>query len=400
LAAYATASLGFGGTRPAKAIFYTLAAGWCAVVVSSRFWLVRLPIGWTGSRVGPWFRAAEWVALSVVLTLALGESSLRLWACLSGTSLIEDAALDAYRLTPGQDYGLGLHGNSLGYPGPDFRRQKTPGLKRIAALGSSFAIGPAVAFKDNYLTQLEKRLANVEVYNFGVSGACPREFCQVLNQHVWPFDPDLILVSIFVGHDLTEALPLPRYLDPRRHAIYIFLTREPRHAQPDWIAQRLAEGVLSVEEFRKVEARRLAVCLKTAPPGLEKKWQQALAALEQIVDDCRKHQVPLAAVLIPDEYQVSPNVLAGALATAGVDAGAVDLALPQERLLNFFGAHDVPCLDLRPAFLGVHDTYALRNTHWNERGNHLAAEQIAQWLGKWIPEEVISSGDAPPRRVP
>jgi hypothetical protein len=40
----------------------------------------------------------------------------------------------------------------------------------------------------------------------------------------------------------------------------------------------------------------------------------------------------------------------------------------------------VPCLDLQPAFAATPDTYAPRDTHWNARGNRLAAEHIAAWL--------------------
>ena len=94
---------------------------------------------------------------------------------LGGGSLLVSSTLDAHRLTPGRDYGDGLRGNSLGYPGREFRCAKGQGVCRIAALGDSFALGPAVPFTDNYLTQLEKTLPGVEVYNFGVSGAGPGE---------------------------------------------------------------------------------------------------------------------------------------------------------------------------------------------------------------------------------
>jgi hypothetical protein len=114
--------------------------------------------------------------------------------------------------------------------------------------------------------------------------------------------------------------------------------------------------------------------------AMEKKWQKALRELDRITAECRKRGICLAVVLIPDEFQVNPGVLGDALRQSGLAREEIDLDLPQRRLLEFFGQHGVPCLDLLPAFRDVHDTYAPWDTHWNVKGNHLAARHIAQWL--------------------
>jgi hypothetical protein len=192
-------------------------------------------------------------------------------------------------------------------------------------------------------------------------------------------------VSVFVGNDITEALPAPRNLDPRGHALYLLCERgwrvarerTRRHGQ---IADRLALPPLSEETYREVEARRLAVCLTPPSAAMEKKWQRALGYLERLVADCRTRRVAVAFMLIPDEFQVNPAVLDRAVRDAGVDRAAVDLELPQRRLSAFCREHRIPCLDLLEAFRGEPDTYAPRDTHWNVRGNRLAAEHIAAWL--------------------
>src|SRR5262249_38722881 len=154
-----------------------------------------------------------------------------------------------------------LRGNNLGYPGRDFEPQRQPGLLRIAALGDSFAVGPAVPFADNYLSLLDKSLCGVEIYNFGVSGAGPREYLALLRRDVWPQQPDLVLVSVFVGNDITETLATPRYLDPRQHALYLLaergwrLLRERYRQEPslDGATAQRAVTRLSPETFREVE---------------------------------------------------------------------------------------------------------------------------------------------------
>ena len=81
---------------------------------------------------------------------------------------------------------------------------------------------------DNYLTLLEKRLAGVEVYNFGVASAGPREYLSILRRDVWTYQPDLVLASVFVGNDITETLATPRHLDPQQHALYLLCHRSWR----------------------------------------------------------------------------------------------------------------------------------------------------------------------------
>jgi len=329
----------------------------------------------------------ELLGVNLALTLALGEVTLRSFAACTGQSWLLQNSLDSYRLQPGRDYGAGLRGNALGFPGPEFERQKRQGVLRIAALGDSFAVGPAVAFEDNYLTLLGKALPHAEVYNIGVSGTGPREYRLLLSQHVWEYNPDLVLVSIFVGNDVTEWLATPRQMDPRQSALYAFLHRGwrmlrersrqiPSNAEP---ADRFRSEGLSPETFCEIEGRRLAICLAERLPGLEQKWQRALGYLEQMIEDCRGRQVPIAIVLIPDEFQVNPGVLAEALDAARLSRSDVDLALPQRRLRAFCADRDVPCLDLLPIFAGKTDTYAPRDTHWNKQGNYLAARSLAAW---------------------
>ncbi len=380
--AYVVTSLTCGGTWPARLVFEGLAAGWALLL----YFAGRVTHG------HPRFlRVLEMVATNLAFALVLAEAGLRLGAACTGRSPLIHHELDAYRLVPGADYGAGLKGNRLGYPGNDFETAKRPSVFRIAALGDSFAVGPTVPFRENYLSRLEQEIPGVEVYNFGVSGTGPREYEAILRHDVWPFQPDLVLVSIFVGNDVTEILATPRHLDPRCHALYLLFERAGRLIREHWrqdhsaataspAARRLAPG-LSPATFREVEARRLAVCR----PGtaLEKKWRSALVYLDRIIGACRRRQVPVGFVLIPDEFQVNPSVLADALQDARLSRGAIDLALPQRRFQDFFAERRVPCLDLLPRFQAHPATYTPHDTHWNVEGNRLAAAAIGPWLSSF-----------------
>jgi hypothetical protein len=373
---YAAVVLALGGTAAASPALVAALTVWSALLAAAARYRLAMQRG----------RWLDLVATNVALTLLLAEAALRALAACAGTPLLVRADLDAHRLQPGHDYGAGLVGNRLGYPGAELPSARTPGVQRIVALGDSFAVGPAVPFADNYLTRLAAE-TGAEVGNFGVSGAGPREYLAVLERDGWRVQPDLVLVSVFVGNDITEPLPGPRRLDPRRHALYLFAHRAWRLLRENWRADgapagpdRLTRPALTPTTFREVEARRLAVCLKRSSSGLDKQWQQALRDLEGIITACRQRGVRVAVVLIPDEFQVNPTVLDDALRTAGRSREEVDLELPQRRLAEFCRLRGVPCLDLLPAFRATADTYAPRDTHWNVRGNHLAAQEIARWL--------------------
>lgn len=386
---YAVVALTLGGRPGAPVVFRAAALLWLCVLAVGWRLALRHPDAASRSKA---LAVLELIASNLALTLLLGETSLRALAAWGGNTLLLSSGLDAHRLSPGQDYGAGLRGNALGYPGPDIAPDKMPGVVRIAALGDSFAVGPAVSFADNYLTLLQQSLPAVEVCNFGVSGAGPREYRAVLARDGWPLRPDLVLVSVFVGNDITESLPVPRYLDPRGHALYLLCQRGwrlacERRRQPvsGPVPDRLGALALSEETFRAIEARRLVVCLTPPSSGLEAKWRRALGHLDHLIADCRSRGAPVAFVLIPDEFQVNAAVLAQALRDAKVERSAFDLDLPQRRLRAFCAARAVPCLDLLPVFRQAPDSYALRDTHWNVRGNRLAAAALADWLRDRLP---------------
>jgi hypothetical protein len=375
---YATVVLTVGGTPLARPMLYGLGGLWLALLAlgSARYCL-------------PWLSWVEVAATNVAVTLVLGELALRLWAGATGGSPLVRANLEVYRLVPGRDYGSGLYGNKLGYPGPELAAKKDPNILRIAALGDSFSVGPAVPFADNYLTRLAQELLDSEIGNFGVSSAGPPEYLEILERDVWSVQPDVVLVGVFVGNDITESLPRPRRLDPRHHALYLLCQRGWKVARATLLSSgapapapsdRLAAPALSPTIFREVEARRLAICLKETSPSMEKKWRIALDDLDGIVGACKRRGVALAVVLIPDEFQVNNLVLQDALADSETTLEHLDLEGPQRRLALFFKERNVPCLDLLPAFRKVPNTYALCDTHWNVVGNHLAAREIAAWL--------------------
>ena len=391
----AATALLMGGARHDQLLFrVALAASTIVLCVAS--WLLR-----DSSQPG-WLRSIELIFFNLAVFLMLGEASLRLLNVYSPKALLLPRVLDSFRLEPGRDYGAGLRGNRLGYPGPDHPLQKTVNVYRVAALGDSFAIGPAVAYEDNYLSRLQQALPALELLNFGVAGTGPREYLEILQTHALAFKPDLVLVSFFVGNDVTEALAVPRGLDPRQFLLYLAAERGlrllNRPAQHSDGADRLAGAGFSESQFLDIEARRLEVCRSPEPEILKKKWERALARMDAIVQMCAAAGARCAVVLIPDEFQVDAGVREAARMRAGLTEADLEMDGPQKRLRDFLADRDTPCLDLLPVFQQNQNSYAPRDTHWNARGNHLAAEAIARWLSVegLVPVNRLASAPPPP----
>lgn len=379
VALYLLCSFTLGGRENAKPVF-ALALGGLTVALC---WCKRRR---AQSPCPRWLRALELIGVNVALTVVLGELGLRALSAVRGRSPLVENSVDAQLLVPGRDYGRGLHGNALGFPGPDFPLSRRPNVARVAVLGDSFAVGPAAPYEDNFLVRTEREIEGVEILNFGVSGTGPREYLTVLRRHVWAFEPDVVVVCFFIGNDVTETLATPRHLNPRQSQVLLFLQRAYLAATRSSALPGLgaAAATMSDETFASVEARRLEVCLRAPQAGLEKKWRAALGYLDAIGAECRDRRAILSIVLIPDEFQTNPSVLRQASMRAGRTTVQLDLEAPQRKLKAFCAERGWPCLDLLPALRGKSDAYAPRDTHWNSEGNRLAARELTPWLAALV----------------
>lgn len=367
--------------------------------------LVQRLVAWSQTR---WFKLLDLAVGNLVLLAILLELGLRGLALWTGQDALLFNRTTGYRLKPGV-YENGLRANSLGFADEEWTKQKRSGVVRIAALGDSFSAGTAVAYKENYLTRLETELGNVDVCNFGVCGTGPREYEQLLKTLVWDYQPDLVLVPIFIGNDITEWIATPELLKfhPDALCIEVLARRTYRLLREQW--RQSAEGQstdyrmgrgpqFSERTYLELTAGRLVVCRKQGTRTDEERWDKVRHHLERLIADCRGHHVPVVVVLIPDEFQVNDDLRQKALSVRGWSASDLDLLLAQRRLAEFCRQHAVPCLDLHPRMAEQGATAHLRNDgHWNVHGHHVAANTIAGWLQAEFPERFQSQASA---RVP
>ncbi|MEX2207666.1 MAG: hypothetical protein WEF50_15680 [Myxococcota bacterium] len=337
-----------------------------------------------------WLRRAtrplDVLSVNLALLLVLTEAGARVVQALAPSPLLvppnakAENAMGAQLLPPGSVY-RGFPVNSLGFVDEEFRRARAPGVGRIAALGDSFAVA-AVPYRENFLTLLDDLLdrdGRWEVMNFGVSGVSPREYLHVYRTQARFFDPDLVLLCFFIGNDFRELRPSSLL---HGGSLYFFaLVRRlwAMSAEPKFTRDRTDS--LGEDTFRKVELQRVRLAARDLDRDTERRYPATFRQLREIAMELGPR---LRLVIIPDEYQVNPELLPELLGSAEA-AAAYDVEQPSRRLREFLDGDRIPYLDLlEPLRAAEADgrTYIPNNTHWNARGNRVAAEAISRWLGE------------------
>ena len=108
------------------------------------------------------------------------------------------------------EFSYDLNINSLGLRGAEITREKPAGVRRIAVLGDSFVWGIGASDAELFTTQLEQRIPNSQVLNFGVAGYGTVQY-QLLTEQVLSLDPDAVVVGFCLGSDFTDSVFWRRY---------------------------------------------------------------------------------------------------------------------------------------------------------------------------------------------
>jgi len=374
-------------------------------------------LAWSSfARRSRWLRAADMVAMNALVFLLLGEAGIRVVAAVRpaplfmapGTTELDFIA--ANRATPGRRR-LDIPINARGYFDQEFLPRERRTRPMVLAIGDSFSTG-VVPHSAHYTTVAENELGGVDVYNLGVSAIGPREYLYLWQNEGRSLQPDLLVVALFVGNDLSdgavEAKPL-EWRDPQSSLLCRTLYRswlvfdetrrmkarargndgiddstgaaeESSFDEPAWIDDpRLEPPTFSTERFFGIErGRALSICR----PGSSERFNRFFACLQRLIDAAG--ETPLVFVLIPDEFQVEDPLWEEILKTC---SDRLHRDLPQQRILAWLAPRGVPCLDLLPALRslpveadGLRHAYHLQDTHFNARGNRRAGEALATFL--------------------
>jgi hypothetical protein len=140
---------------------------------------------------------------------------------------------------------------------------------------------------------------------------------------------------------------------------------------------RLRGDSTEARRYHKIERRRMGVCATGSQASWEPGWQITRERLARIKELAAPR--PVVVFLIPDEFQVDPELRQAVLERYELDAADYDWEAPQRRLTALADELGLEWVDpLEPMRAATEPVYIPFDSHWNARGNRLGAELLAE----------------------
>ncbi len=342
--------------------------------------------------------------------------------------------------------------NCAGLRDREHAQAKPPNTFRIALIGDSYAEALQVPLEDTFWVVMEQKLQDcpvcgerkVEVINFGVSGYGTAQELITLQQQVWAYEPDMVLLAVTTNNDITDnsrALKktdeIPYYvlrdgqlmLDDSFLSTRAFRLRNSLlNRTGRWIRDnlRVIQAIHQAQHGIKtrLDARRAGVPARAAPmnaaslasvnqqatepvgqtqgaelgadnliyrPPPDEVWQDAWRVTEALLlrmrAEVNAHGAQFVVVTLSNGIQVYPD--AQARQAFAQKLGVPDLLYPDLRIKALCEQAGIPVLTLAPQlqlYADEHKVFLhgfgpdIGNGHWNQTGHHVAGEMIAQQL--------------------
>lgn len=310
--------------------------------------------------------------------------------------------------------------NSRGFRTEEYTGRRDPDGFRLLALGDSFTFSSGgVPWRYGWPEVLEDLLdresrRSVEVFALGVPGVGPR-----FEKRLWELEgrrlrPDLVVLAFFVGDDFLEepgidskisgVPPLLRVCTTCRLARNLWRIEQERQRVGGWpeleteapedrppgteIEAYLSKydplrPTFSEKSYLLLEWERSRICRPAHREEFDRMFRATTAVIRDLHHSVRRQRARFLVLIIPDEYQIDPDLRRRMMEAHGSSHGQLSVGLPQRRLREFLEREEIPYLDLLPVLrrAGLSERqYRLQDTHWNIEGNRTAARALASDL--------------------
>ncbi|MEE2708821.1 MAG: SGNH/GDSL hydrolase family protein [Gemmatimonadota bacterium] len=268
--------------------------------------------------------------------------------------------------------------------------------------------GIGVEFNNNFAQILENRLNNLpqslsyECINLSIVGRSPRGYLEILKNFGVHYNPDILLVGLFVGNDILESyIPETSYTlkfkikswQPSRWFLVKYLTIAHLVLSESTVADQLLTKstirhrdesipIFSPRTFIDLEAYRsrmyrpdLQYLLKD-PRGIDQ-YQTMFTALEKIAQICQDRNIELYLIIIPDQFAVDEVLRNEVIMDKKIDPQKIDLTLPNNKIRAFCRVENVNVLDFTDFLMernNKQNQFLIRDTHLNSQGHLSLAE--------------------------
>ena len=362
---------------------------------------------------GPWRTRLDFVLFNLALAVLLCELALRLTAAVAPSPLFSQPDLGSWqfmerlRLEPGRIV-RGFPANQGGHYDEEFVPRSDDEVL-VSVVGDSFSVGTVHHLL--HYTTVSEELCGMRFDNYGVSGIGAREYRALALHAMLPERPDALIVSLFLGNDLALepmlsvsanralrawldrdnllAYQVPYRLRRMREAGEATVGEEPRlhtleevQAAHPWVLDPSLEvSPRSLASHLEIEVHRAwSICRQLDS------YEPLMEILLELEAACTAAGAEFGVMLIPDEFQVEEPLWERVL-TQREGADQLERFRAQRELSTRLEAAGIAHLDLLPALRaqpvgpdGWRHLYHLGDTHFNARGNRVAAEQLAPFV--------------------
>ncbi len=341
----------------------------------------------------------------------------------TGVSYIPDAS--GWQTSEGRAY---ISINREGFRDRDHEIHKPPGTLRIAVLGDSFTAAVQVSLESTYWSVLERELAklvadrypDVEVMAFGVGGYGTAQQYLLLQNQVWKYSPDIVVLAVCTGNDLRDNLRAlsgksyvpyfhyvgehlvldDRFLESEGYLIrqswssravvrlsrYSRLVQLANQARLSLARRRTRQRITQTTERELIDEFGLGTELYIPPESelLEEAWKVTEGILVRMYEEVYQHNARFMIVTLSNGIQVHPN--SQRREELQIALGVEDLFYPERRIASLADERAMDVLNLAPFLQRYADETGyylhgfeghLGGGHWNEKGHRLAGEIMA-----------------------
>ncbi len=269
-----------------------------------------------------------------------------------------------------------------------------PGLTHadIAALGDSFIIGGGGTSEAGLVTNLLAQKLGVSVVNLGQPAYGPQQELAVLRRYAGPYHPSTVLWAFYEGNDLADALayePLREVWPHPLDAAHVFWNRAFLTNAARAVTRLLRAPVESPLASKRSGTLRdgqrmwFPQSMEALADGDLRGIELTRRTLVNAYEWCADRGARLVVVFIPNKFRVY-----GDLCTFPPDSECHRWRpnqLPEYlKAVASSVSKDVGYIDLTPGFLERARAGAMLyypdDSHWNDAGNHAAAEILAEML--------------------
>jgi len=268
---------------------------------------------------------------------------------------------------------------------------------RILGLGDSFAFGHGVELEESFLYITEELLNakfenGLEIVKAGSPGVGPDTYLNYLSLEGYRFNPDLVLVNIFLGNDIdnlkleSKKQDLKGTSNQKKASFKIFL-RKNVHLY-SFTVDRLKTLPVARNYLRESGlleppiGRELFEVYRINPSAdTEKRWQYCF----NILDSIRAISINMVVCLIPAREQCSPERFEMALSQFSFESKDFSSSVPNQRFAEYCLERNIPMVDLTDILIeeGISNYYEI-DPHFNVKGNQTAGKYLADNLYRLI----------------